>query len=41
MDLLGLSLPEEARASDVALLEYIERGFSHEVLERLSAALAA
>jgi putative toxin-antitoxin system antitoxin component (TIGR02293 family) len=40
MDLLGLSLPKEARASDVALLEYIQRGFSREALERLSAALS-
>jgi putative toxin-antitoxin system antitoxin component (TIGR02293 family) len=40
MDLLGLSLPQEARASDIALLEYIQRGFSRETLERLSAALA-
>ena len=32
IDLLGLSLPEEARASDIALLEFIERGFPREAL---------
>jgi predicted lipid carrier protein YhbT len=36
MDLLGLPLPEEARASDAALLEFIERGFSRGALERLA-----
>jgi len=40
MDLLGFPLSDEARASDVALLEFIERGFLRETLERLSGALA-
>jgi putative toxin-antitoxin system antitoxin component (TIGR02293 family) len=40
IDLLGLPLSTEARASDVALVEFIERGFSRETLECLSGALA-
>jgi putative toxin-antitoxin system antitoxin component (TIGR02293 family) len=40
MNLLGSSLPKYAQASDVALLEFIERGLSREALERLSAAVA-
>jgi putative toxin-antitoxin system antitoxin component (TIGR02293 family) len=38
--LFGLTLPPAARSSDVAYLEFIERGLSLKILDRLASALA-
>jgi putative toxin-antitoxin system antitoxin component (TIGR02293 family) len=38
--LLGVSLPVEARSSDVAYLKFIEGGFPVKALDRISAVLA-
>jgi putative toxin-antitoxin system antitoxin component (TIGR02293 family) len=38
--ILGLSLPPDAKASDVAYLEYIQRGLPVEALRRICSAVA-